>query len=216
MAIERTWKQISAVPFTADGQANGIVTIQDTSCFKVNMAVVINAVGKEPLRLGVKRVIDNKMLIVGPENKSVHSKYDISAYVLGINPTIEAPEQSRPEIPPADYERAVYEEEPTVAKRVVDVNKQGDIYSLDNPKPILPVGFSQDDSIKKAIVCASDLVRDMTWAEIDGVRRVTQIVFTADSVDEFFEVTAVLTRDFTYQTVDPFDLIKIEDTLDVT
>ena len=137
MAIERTWKQISAVSFTADGQSNGIITIADTFCFKVNMVVILKAAGKEPLRLGIKRVIDDKMFIVGPEKGTVHSKYDVSSYVLGINPTVESPEQPRPNIPPADYERAVYEEEPTVAKRVFNVDKYGRPYTDNNPFPTI-------------------------------------------------------------------------------
>jgi hypothetical protein len=216
MAIERIWKQIDPVPFTVDGTEGGIVTVEDTACFKVKMAVVLKADGTEPKRYEVKRVLSKIQLVLGPERDSIQKRSDISAYTVALNSTIEAPEQERPKIPPADYERAVYEEEPTVAKRVVDVDKYGDIYTFDNPKPVTEAGFSEEDRIKAALLCAPDLVRDMTWQEIDGVRRLVQIVFTSDAVNVEFEAIISLTRDFTYQLVDPFDLVKIEDTLVVT
>jgi len=133
MAIERFYKRISPVNFTADGQANGIVTIDDTFCFKVKMKVVLEADGKDPLRLEVKRVLSKTQMILGPIDQPIHTRKDISEYVLGINPTVEAPEQERPKIPPSDYERATYEEEPTVAKRVIPVNKYGEPNSPENP-----------------------------------------------------------------------------------
>jgi hypothetical protein len=136
MAIERFYEEISPVAFTADGQANGIVTIDDTYCFKVKMDVIIKADGKDPVRLQVKRVLNKTMMRIGPSNKGLNARTDLSEYTLAINSTIQAPEQERPNIPPADYERAVYEEEPTVAKRVFNVDKYGKGYTVKNPFPV--------------------------------------------------------------------------------
>lgn len=136
MAIERRYQAVDPVAFTIDGQENGIVTISDTLCFKVKMAVIIKADGLGTQRFQVKRIIDSTQMILGPEKTPLHSKSDLSAYVLGLNPTIYAPEQERPAIPPADYERAVYEEEPIVAKRVYSVDKYGNPYTVDNPIPV--------------------------------------------------------------------------------
>jgi hypothetical protein len=74
-------------------------------------------------------------LILGPENKGINTRSDVSAYTTALNATVEASEQNRPSIPPADYERAVYEEEPIVAKRVIGVDRYGELYSEDNPMP---------------------------------------------------------------------------------
>jgi len=213
MAIEKHYEAISPVFFTADGQNNGIITVEDTFCFKVKMVIVINADGKDPLRQQIKRVLSNTQMILGEEHKSLHNRSDLSSYLLALNPTVKSPEQPRPNIPPADYERAAYEEEPTLAKRSYEVDKYGNPFTLDNPKPVTEAGFSFEDRVKGALMCAPDLERAMTWAEIDGVRRVVKIVYTADSVDTFFAATIDLTRDFTYQTADPFDLINIKDTL---
>lgn len=216
MARERWLKAVPATPFTADGNENGIVTVDDTSCFKVKAFVVIKSDTQDEQRFEVKRVLNIKEMIIGPEGKKITLKSDMSPFLVADNATIEMPEQERRDIPPADYERAVYEEEPTVAKRVVDVNKLGDIYDYDNPKPVTEAGFSLEDRVKSAILCAPDVVRVFTHAEIDGVRRVIKIEYTSASVDVEFEATYKLIRDFTYQTVDPFDLVSIIDTLEVT
>jgi hypothetical protein len=133
MAIERVWKQIKAIPFVADGTQGGIVTVEDTKHFKVKMAVVLKADGIEPKRYEIKRVLSNSQLILGPEKEPIQKRSDISIYTVALNSTIEAPEQERPKIPPADYERATYEEEPVVAKRVIPVNRYGELNSPDNP-----------------------------------------------------------------------------------
>jgi hypothetical protein len=136
MAIERKWGEIAPVAFTADGEDIGKVTVTDTFCFKVKMIVIVKADGKEPKRYQVKRVSNETEMFLGPEQGSLKNRSDLSSYTMAINPTVQAPEQARPEIPPADYERAVYEEEPTVAKRVFNVDKYGHPYTLDNPFPV--------------------------------------------------------------------------------
>lgn len=136
MAIERFYSQVDAVSFTADGQDIGLVTVTDTSCFKVKMFVIVKADTMEQQRFQVKRVISKTEMLLGPENTPIRKRSDMSMYTLSLNPTVEAPEQERPEIPPADYERASYEEEPTVAKRSYLVNKQGNGYTTENPFPV--------------------------------------------------------------------------------
>tara|TARA_R100000951_G_scaffold19275_1_gene16089 strand:- start:4943 stop:5884 length:942 start_codon:yes stop_codon:yes gene_type:complete len=136
MARERTYDPIGPVAFTADGQDNGIITIDDTFCFKVKMDVVLKADGMEAQRFEIKRVLSKTQMILGAENKSLHSRSNLTAYVMGINPTVEASEQDRPNIPPADYERASFEEEPTLAKRVFNVDKYGKAYTVGNPFPV--------------------------------------------------------------------------------
>jgi hypothetical protein len=55
---------------------------------------------------------------------------------LALTPFVYAVVQDRPSIAPADYERAVYAEEPIVAKRVIMVDEFGNYYNEDNPFPI--------------------------------------------------------------------------------
>jgi hypothetical protein len=60
----------------------------------------------------------------------------MTAFLATENASIRANCQDRPSIPPEDYERAVYEEEPTVAKRVFNVDKYGKPFpTITNPWP---------------------------------------------------------------------------------
>ena len=79
----------------------------------------------------------------------------------------------------------------------------------------ITISVEQAEALKCKLLSAPDLVRDFTWTEIDGVRRVTQIIFTSGVVNIAESATVDLTRVFTYDGVDPFDLDKIEDALTV-
>lgn len=142
MAIERFYNQIDAIGFLENGQTNGVVKVSNTAFFKVKMIVVLKADGFEDARFEVKRVLDKNYIILGPEGKPIHTRSDLSAYTLSLNPTIEAPFQERPKIPPADFERATYEEEPTSAKRSFLVDRYGNAYGEENPFPIKQSGGS--------------------------------------------------------------------------
>src|SRR5690606_13016080 len=59
-----------------------------------------------------------------------------SGFLVADNSRISAELQDRPAIPPDAYNRAVYDEEPTVALRNVLVDQQGRKYTADNPFPV--------------------------------------------------------------------------------
>lgn len=141
MAIERLFAAVVATPFTANGTASGIVTIADTAGFKVKMNAILKSDTLPEAAFQVKRVISKTQLILGPSGGPLHSRADITAFTTFINTTIEANEQPRPDIPLVDLERASYAEEPTVAKRVFNVDEYGNPYTVDNPMPTrLPDG----------------------------------------------------------------------------
>jgi hypothetical protein len=133
--LEKRFEAVSSQVFTADGGANGSVTIADTSLFKVKQQVVIVASGQTNLALEVKRVISPTVMIVGPISGSINTFTNLSAYTTAASAAIFANEQKRPTITGDDFERAVYEEEPTVAKRVILVDQFGAKYDDDNPLP---------------------------------------------------------------------------------
>ncbi len=73
---------------------------------------------------------------------------------------------------------------------------------------------STADSPKESIMCANDVVADYVWQEIDGVRRITKITWSSVSVaTELALSSASVERNYTYQNIDPFDLINRVDTL---
>jgi hypothetical protein len=66
----------------------------------------------------------------------------------------------------------------------------------------------------RALICkALDLERRFTWAEINGVRRVVEIRFSSESVNDILGQDVVLVRTFSYQSTDPFDLVSEIDAL---
>lgn len=78
------------------------------------------------------------------------------------------------------------------------------------------VGSTEAEELKNKLMCASDRQADFTWQEIDGVRRVIEIVFTSAALDAEEGMTIVLTRTFVYEGTQPFDLDKITNVLTVT
>lgn len=137
MAIEKKWLEIPVRLFTMDGTSNGLVTLSTTSNLKVKQTVLIKATGEVELSLEIKRVISSTQLYVGFKGRPIGEYADLSAYTTAKNSYLRAPEQNRPAIPATEHERAVYEEEPTVAKRVFVVDKYGDGIDEDNPFPVL-------------------------------------------------------------------------------
>jgi hypothetical protein len=72
-------------------------------------------------------------MIVGPIAGNINTFTNLSAYTTVASARVFANEQRRPTITSDDFERAVYEEEPTVAKRVILVDEFGNRINEDNP-----------------------------------------------------------------------------------
>lgn len=152
MAFEKRWESVPPTNFTSNGTAQGIVTIAATFGFKVKQKVFVASSTQTTLFLEVKRVLSLTQLIVGPEGK-ITDTADISLYTSADTANLYALEQPRPSIPQTEYERAVFEEEPTVAKRVVFVDQLGDFYDDANP---LPIAFSGPINIGQVRIVAAD------------------------------------------------------------
>jgi hypothetical protein len=135
MSLEKRFAAVSAQVFTANGGTNGSISIADTRLFKVKQHVVISATGQINLELEVKKVIGPTSMIVGPITGSINTFTDLSAYTTATTASVFANEQRRPTITADDFERAVYEEEPIVAKRVILVDEFGNKYDTENPLP---------------------------------------------------------------------------------
>lgn len=135
MAIERKFDKIEPITFTSDGTSGGVVTVSDTKGFRVKAYVVLSANTLPTLQLEVKRVLSKTQLRVGPKG-SIDLKSDISAYTVSLNSTISQPEQDRPGVPTEQHERAVFAEEPILAKRNILVDEYGNYYNQENPFPV--------------------------------------------------------------------------------
>jgi hypothetical protein len=136
MAIEKTWLEVPAIFLLVDGTTEGELAIPSTLPFKVKQRIFIRSNTLAPLELEIKRITSNTLLQVGSIGKGIKNRVDLSQFTLADTASIFSVEQSRPAIPPDDYNRAVYEEEPTVALRTILVDPLGNKFSKTNPVPV--------------------------------------------------------------------------------
>lgn len=121
-------KRFVAVPpqtFMADGTANGVIKVIYSGFFKVKQQIIIRSNAQQPTTdLEIKRIIDVNTIEVGPKGK-IDARADLSLFTVADGAIIFANEQHRPSVPQEEVIRAVYEEEPVVAYRVIGVDQQG-------------------------------------------------------------------------------------------
>ncbi len=144
--LEKRYRAVAPQLFTANGTANGLITVPDTTLFKVKQDVHISANTLPTLyKLEVKDILSQTQMIIGPDGGAINLPTDLSAYTVALSAVIFCPaEQKRPAINSDEYMRAVYAEEPTVALRTFQVDELGNAYDSTNP---LPVAFDGTISI---------------------------------------------------------------------
>lgn len=135
MITERMWLAIAARLFTANGTSDGVITVASTIGFHVKQKVIIKANALPGLQLEVKKVTGPNTLEVGLPG-DIKQRTDLTAYTTALSASIAAQDQARSAIPDKEYERAVYAEEPIIAKRAILVDELGRYYSPSNPLPI--------------------------------------------------------------------------------
>jgi hypothetical protein len=162
VALEKRLEAIPPQSFTADGTINGLITVADATEYKVKQQVFLSASTLPDLdQIEIRRVINAghgvnaTQLYVGPKGGSIDARTDVSAYTVALGAAITANEQNRPSIPNESINRAVYEEEPTVALRVFPVDEMGNDYNADNPFPVAAV-FDGDVKVGDIRITACD------------------------------------------------------------
>lgn len=133
--FEKRWAAVPPQLFTSNGTPGGVITVIDSSLFKVKQQVNIIANTLPNLNLEIKSVPNDVTIIVGPIGANIFTYSDVSAYTTALSGAISANEQKRSSVPVEEINRAVYEEEPTVALRNVLVDKHGKKIDSDNPLP---------------------------------------------------------------------------------
>ena len=132
-----TERRIYAVPstlLTSNGTNKGELQVADTSDWRVGQVVILTSSTQSNLELKIKRILPDKItMFVGPKNKNIHVRTDISDFLIVDGASLHANEQERPSVPEQEVERATYEEEPVIARRVIIVDKWGDKIDEDNP-----------------------------------------------------------------------------------
>ena len=149
MSVEQKWLAVAPILFTVDGTSLGIITIANTSGFKVKQRAVVSATGLPDKQVQIKRVLSPTQMIVGPlpdqlqpanrqqGNQLLSVRTDLSLYTVAAGAYVYAEEQDKSRLTVDDLWAAVYDQEPAVAIRTTPVDQYGQYYSDDNPLPVL-------------------------------------------------------------------------------
>lgn len=144
MANERLWDSIGPIAFTANGGADGVVTLTSTQGLRVKQQVKIFSASQPTtdVKLEIKKVLSLTKAIIGPiETKGEFmSRHNLSAYLVSDSATLTVIEQKKSKPRPEDILQAVYEQEPVVAIRTHAVDELGNGYNDGNPLPVIEGG----------------------------------------------------------------------------
>lgn len=128
MAFEKFLGTVPPQSFLANGTVLGKITLAESWQFKARQIVVVESTTQPSIELQVKRVEDGAVY-VGPINEwSPPTRTDVSAYLVADSAKIRAGEQVRPFVSDNQnygVDDLEHEEEPTNAKRVILVGKDG-------------------------------------------------------------------------------------------
>ena len=133
---EKKWDEILRQPILANGGAEGQIIVSDPTLFKVKQRVFLISNAQQSRELIINRISTTGVLTLGKLGSHIDSFENLSDFLLIDAPQIFALRQVRSSITPNDYERAVYEEEPIMAKRTIAVDAMGNKYSTKNPLPV--------------------------------------------------------------------------------
>jgi hypothetical protein len=142
--LEKRWPAVGPLPFALQGTTNGIIYLHTVLGLYVKQQIHLldpTIPTTPPLTVQIKRVVgfdsldftDFPYIEVGPLNGGIGMRTDVSAY--GLLSSVFAPEQPRSSIPLQEIERAIYADEPAVARRVVEVDPEGNYFTPNNPAP---------------------------------------------------------------------------------
>jgi len=136
VAIEKRLYAVPSQLLTANGQSNGLISLPDSTLFKVKQVIFIASSAQSPVELEVKRIDNLTSIWIGPKTGPIDTRFDASAFLVADGAFIFANEQPRPGVPEQVIPRAVFEEEPTLAIRTMEVDQIGNPYTVDNPFPV--------------------------------------------------------------------------------
>lgn len=163
--FEKRFAAVAPQLLTSDGTAQGQITVVNASLYKVKQTISLQNSVAGPKQFQVQRITNINTIFLGPVGSSniVYERSDVSAYTVAAGSFIFAIEQPRTTVPEQEIERLTYEEEPTVARRVIMVDAMGDKYGPDNP---LPIAF--DGTIAVGNVTIQDDQGDELAINTDG------------------------------------------------
>lgn len=142
-------KRFYAIPpqaLTADGLADGTITVDSTYCWKVGQIITCVSSTVTFRRLKIKAVLSENIIKVGEIDTPIYKFSDVSDLLVADTAMIELVDDAiqtgstasnrRPVFDYHEMMRAVYEEEPTIALRSHLVDWLGRSYCTENPIPV--------------------------------------------------------------------------------
>lgn len=146
--LEKFLAAVPAQSFTGNGTAGGLITVANSSLFKHGQRVIVAATGQTNQELEIRRVLSATTFTVGPIGGGPNAFSDLSAFTVASGANVFSNEQPRPVVSADDVPRLTYDEEPTVASRMILVDKFGNRIDASNPLPTT-ASFSGDMNIGK-------------------------------------------------------------------
>lgn len=143
MAFEKYWGAVAPRFLTSNGTSDGVITLTTTKDLRVKQCIQISSNTEGKRTFQIQSVPSPTQIEVSEISGKITDRADVSAYTTADNAFIQAKKLPRPSIPQKEYERAVFEEEPVVAKRVINVDEYGNIYCDDNPFPVSLTGIDE-------------------------------------------------------------------------
>lgn len=198
-AIEKFWPAVPPQLFTVDGTALGVVTVGNSSGFKVKQQVVISASGLPDLTVKIMRFISPTSFYVGPTSptagQGLTQRTDISAYTVLLGAFIYAETQPKVTIKPDDIIQAVYRQEPGTTIGVELDDQWGNPYNANNPIPVEVITGSGGNTIPTdwtEIDLGYDTNQNLTEAQyLKGATLERTLNLSYDSNGNLTKVTAV-------------------------
>lgn len=136
MAYEKRWSAVAPRLLLADGTTEGLLQVADAIDLHVKQVIFLKGTALPNKKVQINAIPSQTEIIVGEIGSKINQTTDVSAFTTAAASTISAEVQNRPDIPDKEYERASFEEEPVVAKRVIQVDPYGNKYTPTNPFPV--------------------------------------------------------------------------------
>ena len=191
---ERRWLGVIQT-FALDGGTDGTITVTDTEGFHTKQQVQLVSATVARTIYEVKRVISSTQLAVGLTSTSIDNRTDVSAYLVGDGAQIQASEQQRPGIDYVHVLRHVYQEEPAVALRVMEVDQYGN--------PVGAGGIAENVNVDKWGGTATTLGQKPMASSVPVTIASDQMVLSNPLITEPFDAIGAaypdaLTEEYSY------------------
>lgn len=147
-AIEKSWPAVAPQLLTANGTSLGVITVANSSGFKVKQQIVVVATGQPDATVKIMRFISPTQFYVGTPSpkagQALTQRTDLSAYTVAAGAYVYAEEQPKVTVKADDIWQAIYRQEPGTTIGVEIDDQWGNPINKDNP---LPVAFDGTISI---------------------------------------------------------------------